>query len=106
MQSILFESSCSFRNSNGIHGKAGVAPPGGRNACGKTNCKSVRLKPERYRHDDMKKAMLLPFSSLLEIFPILVRDISHEQGKEVYLVICGETGEGQDNISNGGGQSH
>ena len=54
----------------------------------------------------MKKAMLLPFSSLLEIFPILVRDISHEQGKEVYLVICGETGEGQDNISNGGGQSH
>ena len=24
-------------------------------------------------HDDTKKAMLLPFSSLLEIFPILVR---------------------------------
>ena len=42
-------------------------------------------------HDDMKEAMLLPFSSLLEIFPILVRNLSHEQGKEVDLVIRGET---------------
>ena len=42
-------------------------------------------------HDDMKEAMLLPFSSLLEIFPMLVRNLSHEQGKEVDLVICGET---------------
>ncbi|HHT9138804.1 MAG TPA: hybrid sensor histidine kinase/response regulator [Candidatus Wunengus sp. YC60] len=41
-------------------------------------------------HDDMKEAMLLPFSSLMEIFPMLVRNISHEQGKEVDLVICGE----------------
>ena len=42
-------------------------------------------------HDDMKEAMLLPFSSLLEIFPMLVRNLSHEQGKEVDLVIRGET---------------
>jgi len=42
-------------------------------------------------HDDMKEAMLLPFSSLLEIFPILARNLSHEQGKEVDLVIRGET---------------
>jgi two-component system chemotaxis sensor kinase CheA len=42
-------------------------------------------------HADMKEAMLLPFSSLLEIFPILVRNLSHEQGKEIDLVIHGET---------------
>lgn len=40
--------------------------------------------------DDMKKAMMLPFSTLLEGFPLLIRNISHEQGKEVDLVIHGE----------------
>lgn len=39
--------------------------------------------------EDMKKALMLPFSSLLEIFPKLVRDLSREQGKEVDLVIWG-----------------
>jgi len=40
--------------------------------------------------DDMKKVLMLPFSSLLEMFPKLVRDLSHDQGKEVELVIQGE----------------
>lgn len=39
--------------------------------------------------DDMKKALMLPFSSLLEIFPKLVRDLSRDQGKEADLVIEG-----------------
>ena len=38
---------------------------------------------------DMKKVCMLPFSSLLEIFPKLVRDLSRGQGKEVDLVIRG-----------------
>jgi len=42
-------------------------------------------------HDDMKQAMLLPFASLLEGFPLLVRNVSREQGKEVDLVIRGES---------------
>lgn len=40
--------------------------------------------------DDMKKVLILPFSSLSGIFPKLVRDLSHEQGKEVELLIEGE----------------
>ncbi|MBI4444205.1 MAG: response regulator [Acidobacteria bacterium] len=32
---------------------------------------------------DMKKACMLPFSSLLEIFPKLIRDLSRDQRKEV-----------------------
>lgn len=40
--------------------------------------------------DDMKKALMLPFSSLLAIFPKLVRDLSRDQGKDVDLVIQGE----------------
>jgi two-component system chemotaxis sensor kinase CheA len=39
--------------------------------------------------DDMKKITMLPFSSLLDTFPRMVRDISREQGKEVDLVIEG-----------------
>ena len=39
--------------------------------------------------DDMKKITMLPFSSLLDTFPIMVRDISREQGKEVELVLKG-----------------
>ncbi|MBI5238335.1 MAG: hybrid sensor histidine kinase/response regulator [Deltaproteobacteria bacterium] len=40
--------------------------------------------------DDMKKAMMLPFSTLLESFPMLVRDIAHEQRKDVELVLQGQ----------------
>ncbi|MBI3585114.1 MAG: response regulator [Nitrospinae bacterium] len=39
---------------------------------------------------DMKDAMLLPFFTILEVFPLLVRNISHEIGKEVELVLKGE----------------
>lgn len=38
---------------------------------------------------DTKKVLMLPFSSLLEIFPKLVRDLSHAQGKDVKIVISG-----------------
>ncbi len=40
--------------------------------------------------DDMKTAMMLPFSAILESFPLIVRDISREEGKEADLVIQGE----------------
>ena len=39
--------------------------------------------------DDMKKVLMLPFSSLLETFPKLVRDLSHDKGKDAELVIRG-----------------
>lgn len=39
---------------------------------------------------DMKRALMLPFSSLLEIFPKLVRDLSREQEKDVELVMQGK----------------
>jgi len=39
--------------------------------------------------DDMKRVSMLPFSSLLEIFPKLVRDLSREQGKDIELVVRG-----------------
>ena len=39
--------------------------------------------------DDVKKVLMLPFSSLLEIFPKMARDISRSRGKEVELVIRG-----------------
>lgn len=38
---------------------------------------------------DMKKASMLPFSSLLDIFPKFVRDLSRSQGKEVELRLQG-----------------
>lgn len=40
--------------------------------------------------EDMKKVLILPFSSVLEVFPKLVRDLSREQGKEADLVTRGE----------------
>lgn len=40
--------------------------------------------------EDMKKVLMLPCSSLLEIFPKFVRDLSSDQGKEVDLEIKGE----------------
>lgn len=39
--------------------------------------------------DDMKRTLMLPFASLLEILPKLVRDLSRTQGKDVELVIDG-----------------
>ena len=39
--------------------------------------------------DDMKKIVMLPFSSLFDTFPIMVRDISRKQKKEVDLVLKG-----------------
>lgn len=39
--------------------------------------------------DDMKNVMLLPFASVFETFPRLVRDIAREQGKEIHLTIEG-----------------
>ncbi len=38
---------------------------------------------------DTKKALMLPLNSLTEIFPKLVRDLSHAQGKKVELTIRG-----------------
>ena len=39
--------------------------------------------------DDTKRLSMLAFSSMLEIFPKLVRDLSREQGKDIELVIRG-----------------
>jgi two-component system, chemotaxis family, sensor kinase CheA len=38
---------------------------------------------------DMKKALILPFSSMLEGFPKLVRDLSRDCGKDVALLVQG-----------------
>ena len=38
---------------------------------------------------DIKKALILPFATLLEVFPKLVRDLSHAQGKDVELNVRG-----------------
>ncbi len=40
--------------------------------------------------DDMKKALMLPFSSLLEMLPKMARDLSRGQGKEAQVIIRGE----------------
>jgi len=37
----------------------------------------------------MKQVLMLPITSLVEVFPKLVRDLAHDQGKEVDLVIHG-----------------
>ncbi len=39
--------------------------------------------------DDMKKTLLLPFSSLLDLFPKMVRELSRDQGKEVNWAVKG-----------------
>ena len=39
--------------------------------------------------DDMKKVTMLPFSTLLDIFPRMIREISRDQGKEVDLIVEG-----------------
>jgi len=41
--------------------------------------------------DDTKKTMLLPFSNLLEVFPMAVRDISRKKAKEAEVVFEGES---------------
>jgi two-component system, chemotaxis family, sensor kinase CheA len=38
---------------------------------------------------DVKQILMLPFSTLFEAFPKLLRDLSHDQGKEVELSIRG-----------------
>lgn len=39
--------------------------------------------------DDMKRVSMLPFSTLLDIFPRMIREISRDQGKEVDLIVKG-----------------
>lgn len=39
--------------------------------------------------EDMKKALMLPFSTLLEVFPRLVRDLARSYGKDIELDIHG-----------------
>ena len=39
--------------------------------------------------EDLKSASMLPFSSLLEMMPKVVRDLSHDRGKEVSLTTRG-----------------
>lgn len=39
--------------------------------------------------EDLKTVSMLPFSSLLEIMPKVVRDLSHDRGKEVELTFSG-----------------
>jgi two-component system chemotaxis sensor kinase CheA len=39
---------------------------------------------------DMKKVLMFPFSSLLEILPKIVRDLSRENGKKIEMTISGE----------------
>jgi two-component system, chemotaxis family, sensor kinase CheA len=36
--------------------------------------------------DDMKQTLMLPFSSLLEMFPMLVRELTRDAGKEAELI--------------------
>lgn len=40
-------------------------------------------------HEEMKKVMLVPFSSLLEIFPRTVRELARDRQKEIDLVVTG-----------------
>lgn len=39
--------------------------------------------------DDMKKALMLPFSSMLEMFPLFVRDLARAAGKKAQLTTVG-----------------
>lgn len=40
--------------------------------------------------EEVKKVMMFPFSSLLEAFPKIARDLARDHGKEVKLVVRGE----------------
>ncbi len=51
---------------------------------------SVRLEPlVDNLLDEMKKVVMQPFSTLLDVFPRFVRELSRDQGKEVELSIQG-----------------
>ena len=39
--------------------------------------------------EEMKRVLMLPFASVLELFPRLVRDLSRQQGKEVEWILQG-----------------
>ena len=39
--------------------------------------------------DGMKQTLMLPFASLLELMPKLVRDLAHDSGKEIEVVMSG-----------------
>lgn len=39
--------------------------------------------------DDTKKVLMQPFSTLLDVFPRMVRDISHSLGKKIHLQMSG-----------------
>jgi two-component system chemotaxis sensor kinase CheA len=64
-----------------------------------TRLKTLAASTEHDRHltgrmvdnllDDMRRAVMLPFSSLLETFPKLVRDLCRDQGKEADISIVG-----------------
>ncbi|MBF0204775.1 MAG: hypothetical protein HQK67_10800 [Desulfamplus sp.] len=41
--------------------------------------------------EDVKQVLMLPFSSLTEIFPKMVRDLAREQGKEISINITGSS---------------
>jgi two-component system chemotaxis sensor kinase CheA len=41
--------------------------------------------------EDVREAMMLPFTSLLTILPKSVRDLARDRGKEVELVVAGES---------------
>ena len=41
--------------------------------------------------DDIKKALMLPCSTILEVLPKMVRDLARDRGKDMELVIVGET---------------
>jgi len=43
--------------------------------------------------EDSKKALMLPFAALFDSFPKVIRDLSHEHGKEVKLTVSGEEAE-------------
>lgn len=43
--------------------------------------------------EDIKKVLMIPFSTLLKIIPKIVRDLSRDQGKNVELVVRGSTTE-------------
>lgn len=62
----------------------------------KTLVKAARLNQKAFDRmtgallDDVKDAMMLPFKALLEGFPMLVRNLAHEQGKLIDVELRGE----------------
>ncbi len=60
----------------------------------------IEIRAESERHllstmldalqDEMKEALMLPFSALFDVLPRMVRDLARERGKEVELVVQGD----------------